>query len=474
MRSRNMEKEDLKLLQQEATKLRAEGKYKETIEACYNLLKHGKELNDYKSILTAHINNAASYYCIGDTEEAFKSIDAYVEVCSKYGDESDTLNQYNVLFLLYEYNKDFVKAKATLEKSIALGKKLKRYNIVSNGYSNYSHVLMEERNFKAALEAGKKGLEAAKLHLPVSPILELRVKLNIAKAYIGLNHFYISKTLINELINDSILDSFIREKSQCYHLQGDWYMKQSLYREAFDSFTHAKELVESYNDLYLLKSIQEERCQVCEKMNDVQLGYEVQKEYIALLNQINKQELDLTALKLEIKHSVSAIEKKANTDYLTGIFNRSYLESKANEWLKHAALINESIVCIVFDIDYFKTINDQYGHLIGDEVIKQVSSVCLNTIEDNELFARYGGDEFVVMLKGASLAEGVKKAESIREILLNLKIEIDGKWISITSSLGVANNLNGKVSAFNELFHLADLGLYKAKQNGKNGVCVYS
>ncbi|MEH7123369.1 GGDEF domain-containing protein [Bacillus sp. JJ1773] len=467
-----MEKEDLKLLHQEVTKLRAEGKYKETIEACYNLLKCGKEFDDFKSILTAHINHAASYYCIGDIEEAFNSIDAYVEVCSGFGDEADLLHQYNVLFLLYEYNKDFTKAKATLENSIKLGKKLEKYNIVSNGYSNFSHVLMEEGNYEAALEAGQRGLEASKLHKPASPILELRVKLNIAKAYLELNHFHDSKALINEMIHDPILESFIREKSQSYHLLGSWYRKQKLFKEAFDSLTVAKELVESYQDLYLLKTIQEERCQLCEQMEDVQLGYRVQKEYISLINDINKQELALTALKLEIKHSMADFKRKANTDFLTGTFNRSYLETTSNEWLEQASVKNESIVCILFDIDNFKIINDQYGHLFGDEVIKQVSIACSKTIKENELFARYGGDEFVVMIRGASLERGKKRAEEIREVIGKLKIEMSGNSVSVTTSMGVADNLDGKVLSFHELFHHADLGLYKAKQSGKNNVCV--
>ena len=111
-------------------------------------------------------------------------------------------------------------------------------------------------------------------------------------------------------------------------------------------------------------------------MNDIPLGYVVQKEYITLLNEISDREIAMLAQKLEIKHSIATIEKKANTDYLTGLYNRSFIENTTNEWLKQASIKNESIVCIAFDIDNFKSINDEYGHLFGDEVIKQVSSVC--------------------------------------------------------------------------------------------------
>jgi len=164
------------------------------------------------------------------------------------------------------------------------------------------------------------GLEMAKRHEPAKPILELRVKLNIAKALIGLKDFDASKSIIDDIINDSILDSFIREKAESLDLQGHWYSNQKLYREAFEAFSQAKTLIDNYNDVDLLKIVQEERCKLCDLMEDVNLGYKVQKEYISLLNEISKRELASTALRLEIKHNLAYMEKKSNTDYLTGLY----------------------------------------------------------------------------------------------------------------------------------------------------------
>ena len=466
-----MEKEDLILLQQKVTKLRAEGKYKDTIENCYILLDAGRIFKDYKSVLISYLNLAASYYCIGDIELAFSSIEAYEEICDKYGDEIDKLNYFNVLFLLYEYNKNIAKAKEVLEKSIALGRKLKKYNIVSNGYSNYSHLCICEKNYYRALEMAKVGLEMARKHEPNTPILEFRVKLNLAKAFIGLNDFETSHALINEMINAPILESFIREKTEVYDLKGHWYSKQNMYKEAFEAFTYAKTLVENYNDVNLLKGIQEERCKLCELMGDFNQGFIVQKEYITLLKEISERELATIALKLEIKSSISSIEKKANIDYLTGAYNRNYLETTTNTWLKLACEKNESIACIVFDIDNFKTINDEYGHLFGDEVLRKVSIACTNVIRESDLFGRYGGDEFVIMLQGASLEDGKMKAEQILDIVRNIKIDWQGKAIPITISIGVTDNLSCTSSYFSEIFNFADMRLYKAKRKGRNQVC---
>jgi diguanylate cyclase (GGDEF)-like protein len=464
--------EDLLLLQEKVTMLPYEGKYKETIEACNNLLEWGMTLNDPKSVLIAHLNLAASHYSIGYIEEAFKHIDAHLEICSKFGDETDKLNLYHVLFLIYDYNKDFTKAKATLEKSIELGKELKNYNIVSNGYNNYSQICIVEENYEIALQIAKEGMKLAKLNLTLSPIVEIRLMMNMAKAYIGLEDFNASRSLIKEIMSKPILEVGIREKAQFNILIGSWYAKQKLYGEAFELLTYAKELVEGYNDIYLLKEIQEERCKLCEQLNDFHLGYKVQKEYISLLKEISNQELALEALKLDIKHGIADLEKKANNDYLTGLYNRNYIETITNEWLNQAYLKNESIVCIVFDIDHFKLINDQYGHLFGDEVIKHVGKACSNVISEQSLFGRYGGDEFVAIIKDVPIETGEKLAEQIEHTLRNLNMSIQGKSVSITVSIGVSSNTDSTVMTFNDLFHVADVRLYKAKQNGRNQIFV--
>ncbi|WP_067621156.1 tetratricopeptide repeat-containing diguanylate cyclase [Alicyclobacillus acidiphilus] len=469
-----MEDSDRQSLQQQVTSLRAQGKYKETIEACFDLLKRGEEKNDYKSVLIAYLNSAASYYCIGDIDEAFRCITAYDEVCREYGDETDHLNRHNVLFLLYEYNKDFTKAKSTLDKTIALGTRLQRYNIVSNAYSNYSHLYLAEENFEDALEMGRKGLEAAKLHCPPSVILELRVKLNIAQAYIGLRDFEASRRLIDEIGEQPILDSdsYIRERVQFHMLQGSWCSHQGFYREAFEWLTRARDLVNRYDDMYLLEEIQKERCRLCERMGDFETGFYVQKEYISVLLESRKRELERTALQLEVKHSLADLKRKANTDHLTGLPNRYRLESTANGWLREAADRRENIVCIVVDIDHFKCINDQHGHLFGDEVIRQTTDACASVLRGDDLIGRYGGDEFVVILRGVPLDLGVRKAEQMLEAIRNLKVNCGDTPVPLSASLGVADNREGAVLQFDDLFHLADVELYKSKQNGRNQISV--
>ncbi|MBP1756174.1 MAG: diguanylate cyclase [Firmicutes bacterium] len=467
-----MVKEELIELQKQVSTLRAEGKYEETIKQSHLLLEYGQEIEDYKSILTAYLHLAVSYYCISDMEEAFNYISIYVDICNGHGDEIDQLQAHNVLFLLYEYHKDNIRAKETLRKSIKLSKKLKKYNILSNALSNYSHICYTEKRYKKALELAMIGLDMAKLHQPDSPILKLRVKLNLAKAYIMLQEYNKSKELIDEMLSDQILETFPREKTQCYDLLSHWYSEQNLYREAYQSLNQAKDIIEPYDDVYLLKEIHEERCRLCELMEDVVLGYHTQKEYIDLLKKIKTKELDITAKKVEIKLNVSSIVKKANTDSLTGIYNRRYLEATANLWLKQAEESNSQVVCILIDIDNLKQINDVHGHLFGDEAIKLICKACSNVVEENGIVGRFGGDEFVIILNDITIETAKIKAEQILEQIRSIIIRKEEQRITLSVSMGIADNVSSKANQFSELFHYADLKMYQVKQNGKNNISM--
>ncbi|ARK21355.1 GGDEF domain-containing protein [Sporosarcina sp. P26b] len=146
-------------------------------------------------------------------------------------------------------------------------------------------------------------------------------------------------------------------------------------------------------------------------------------------------------------------------DYLTVLYNRCYLESTKNEWLKKASWNNESIICIACDIDNFKQINDEYGHLVGDAVMKQISQYCSTIFRESDLMGRFSGDKFVVIPKGISLEGGKKKAEQLSETIKSIEVEYEGKFVSITASVGLVDNAKGKVSDLKELFNSADIVL---------------
>ncbi|MBI5213751.1 MAG: diguanylate cyclase [Nitrospirae bacterium] len=162
------------------------------------------------------------------------------------------------------------------------------------------------------------------------------------------------------------------------------------------------------------------------------------------------------------------IEKMAITDGLTGIFNRKHLMLRFEEELKRAKRLKNDLSCIILDIDHFKSINDRYGHLVGDEVLRDIANHITQSIRIYDIFGRYGGEEFLLVLPETNFEEAKNLAERIRVAIKEKPI-----WnIKVTVSLGIASR-HDKDESVDDIIKRADDGLYKAKNCGRDRVgCV--
>ena len=168
---------------------------------------------------------------------------------------------------------------------------------------------------------------------------------------------------------------------------------------------------------------------------------------------------------------IDNMNKLAFSDPLTGLYNRRYIMEKLPVDLLNAALSSEEISVIMADIDFFKVVNDTYGHLAGDQTLKSVALTLSGCIKrSSDWVARFGGEEFLVCMPGADLDTARSTAESMRESIESTVIAYGGKQFSITASFGVHNlRLPGSESV-DELINHADEKLYLAKNNGRNRV----
>ncbi|MEW8624995.1 MAG: GGDEF domain-containing protein [Candidatus Thiodiazotropha sp.] len=171
----------------------------------------------------------------------------------------------------------------------------------------------------------------------------------------------------------------------------------------------------------------------------------------ALLNGLNQQILDIS-----------------RTDQLTGLLNRRGLEENFNSEVNRSQRVNQSFTLALADIDDFKAMNDRYGHLLGDQILKQIATVVRSQIRNIDTLARWGGEEFAILLDKSSLADSTYIAEKIRKAIQDLNQEQSLISERITISIGVAEYRPGQTML--ELFDHADNALYLAKRCGKN--CV--
>ncbi len=153
------------------------------------------------------------------------------------------------------------------------------------------------------------------------------------------------------------------------------------------------------------------------------------------------------------------------TDALTGIFNRKKFDEELEKWIQYASRYQTNISLIILDLDNFKTINDNFGHLIGDKIILDMVNLIKSIIRQTDVFARWGGEEFTILLPHTQIDEAMELAERLREAIEGYSFNnVD----EVTCSFGVASLLPDDDA--HSLLHRADLLLYQAKKDGKNMV----
>lgn len=163
---------------------------------------------------------------------------------------------------------------------------------------------------------------------------------------------------------------------------------------------------------------------------------------------------------------------RAMTDALTGINNKGALDQKAEEWFRKSDLLDAPLSLITFDIDFFKKVNDTYGHAAGDYVLQELTRVVkTKLIRENDFFARTGGEEFCLLLLGSSVKTAADIAERIRKTIEEHNFNYQGTGLPITISVGVSQKI-AIDKEFETLFTRADEALYKSKRSGRNQVNV--
>ncbi len=231
-------------------------------------------------------------------------------------------------------------------------------------------------------------------------------------------------------------------------------------------------------------------CKACENMNYFCIPYSISNEYdliISIYAETNAQTIKIKEMIPYIQDYVDAaktviiskklmaiLERNAQTDSLTGLYNRKYLESTIPKITSQAERSGISFGILLLDIDYFKMINDTYGHDIGDNAIRVVSQTLLENIRESDIAIRFGGEEFLILLYNCDEKFIKNIAEKIRVNFSKKDIQTGGTTVlNKTMSIGASMYPNDSKD-LEECIKFADLALYKAKRTGRNKVIRYA
>jgi diguanylate cyclase (GGDEF)-like protein len=161
-------------------------------------------------------------------------------------------------------------------------------------------------------------------------------------------------------------------------------------------------------------------------------------------------------------------------DGLTGLLNRRALEEVLSRELKASTRYRASACLILIDVDFFKRVNDLFGHVGGDAVLKSVAAMIQQAVRDTDSVGRYGGEEFGIVLPHTDLDRAAVLAERLRNQIEQHEFDVDGGCVRITVSMGIAQIQDRTISTVPEWMAAADAALYEAKGGGRNGVVIHT
>jgi diguanylate cyclase (GGDEF)-like protein len=389
----------------------------ETSKNKSNLTSSSQQENILRNKEILPINARISALLVLLQEEPNKSLIKAQEVLPQLEEISATFNvaeQYLMLHIrgLVEHNgHNYLEAISWLEKTISLRDRISKKQLFLPDFSEVNFILA--KSF-ASLGDFKQAFE-------------------YKEKYILGGYRYFDETRIEK----------IEELNKIY--ETDHKIKQN-------------ELLTNQNKIKRLRILDAENKKFTQQRNIAILTVTVFIFFILLMKQI-KVRKKLTHL--------------AKIDSLTGLYNRRTLFEEGTKAVETAIIEKQSLSVILLDIDFFKNINDTYGHDIGDEVIKIIAQLGNETMRSRDVFARLGGEEFTGVLPGVGCAEAKAIAERLREKIASIDLSVLKLKEPVTASIGVAC-LDQVAPNFDDLLNAADLAMYFAKANGRNRVCQYN
>jgi diguanylate cyclase (GGDEF)-like protein/PAS domain S-box-containing protein len=166
--------------------------------------------------------------------------------------------------------------------------------------------------------------------------------------------------------------------------------------------------------------------------------------------------------------AVAKLQEFADRDGLTGIANRRYFELRIRDEFTRWQRYGGDLSMLLFDLDHFKRINDEFGHLVGDTVLRVMAERVAATVRVQDVFGRFGGEEFALLLPCTSFDDAMIVAEKVRRAICETPIDVQGARVPVTASVGVARARREVTSSYEALINEADAALYTAKREGRN------
>lgn len=316
-------------------------------------------------------------------------------------------------------------------------------------------------------ELGSQLLKSWNLPEPIyKPIRNFQV-IDEGCKYKEVSHILKTADLISSVYHGNDAGNSLRQVYQQFaHIGG--ISEQEIDALVDEVGTKSREIMEIFSvdpgDIQPISSIMQQSNNELKKLN---LSYE------QIVFELQQAKQNAEKLALELKTANEKLNNLAFHDELTGIYNHRYFQNALDDEMYRTVRYNGRLSILLLDIDYFKKVNDTYGHLVGDLVLQQVAKGMLNLGRQSDIIARYGGEEFAIILPETGLSGAKVIGQRIRRGIEQLNIIHEDSRIPITVSIGASSvEMLPQGSNKKDLISLSDDALYQAKRNGQNQLAV--
>ena len=340
---------------------------------------------------------------------------------------------------------------------------------------------METLDFDGSEGKYKKQIFDLKTLLEIGKTLNASLSLNDVLNIVVLTcsgHFHASDAIILlpvETKNGTIFISHTSESNFEINIKNPLikYLKENQNAIEIEDLKNIKNLKNVYHDL---KSKQIELIVPMRFKGSINGLLFLKKKEIEFGTEYTKDEkhyLDIIAGFASVAIENAKLYEMATLDRKTKLFNHGYFQNKLIQEIERAEKYKTDLTLMIMDLDHFKNVNDTYGHMKGDEVLIKVAETIKTNVREFDIPARFGGEEFTVILPETSPMDGINVAERLRRSVKNLKFNSEKSYFQITVSIGVSHYIHSINMTEDILIEQADKALYYAKEHGRDQVAFY-
>lgn len=410
---------------------------------------------------------------LGRVEELYKYLPEYKSICNDYGTELNNLKLYSYLAFTSASIGDEDSAIEYYLEVINLAKKLKDKKRYIFGLINLQTVYILTKDFPHAYDISLEVQATFEKDPDLKTTMsEAAYYLNLVTIKLEWNELDCIEHLLQSFEDIPKINHHQRELMYYHCLKGQYYNKLSRYYDAINELEKAYSFIKKTKEEPFLTIILENLIKAYENIGNYKEALHYSKKFNDKLMNQQKKRIKKETIKVIKEIDLESMKQLVYVDTLTSIPNRRSLDKFGGNLVDDASRMGLDIHCAIIDIDHFKFINDRFGHIIGDLAIQQLATIIKNTLPENTVFARFAGDEFVILFE--QLTEAENYFQQLFSKITNFEFQTDEVCVKLTISMGVASLSDCNVKELKILLDLADQALYQSKQNGRNYLSFYS